>query len=270
MRPPNSIMWPQQKDKDSAVSNNSFETSVAALLRAEAAQTGISSSNGGTGAGGRFTTVEELTEVLCSGGTLCGRELYRFLDQYSVDSEPERAPLSSRIHESSFTFASLDLASALAASEKLSRPLAAVILCLDEHDGHLQQSSALWRELSSPGRLLELLQRRMSFWVIGIRTAYLCGRLHELIAVHSLPVILIFAHKEQRASLLETLACPGGTTEFIIQRIEEICDLYGPLLQIETPGGVFGGLHASDECSEADSEDGASQVDMNFSQNRRE
>ncbi|KAF6003518.1 hypothetical protein F1559_001690 [Cyanidiococcus yangmingshanensis] len=270
MRPPNSIMWPQQKDKDSAVSNNSFETSVAALLRAEAAQTGISSSNGGTGAGGRFTTVEELTEVLCSGGTLCGRELYRFLDQYSVDSEPERAPLSSRIHESSFTFASLDLASALAASEKLSRPLAAVILCLDEHDGHLQQSSALWRELSSPGRLLELLQRRMSVWVIGIRTAYLCGRLHELIAVHSLPVILIFAHKEQRASLLETLACPGGTTEFIIQRIEEICDLYGPLLQIETPGGVFGGLHASDECSEADSEDGASQVDMNFSQNRRE
>jgi hypothetical protein len=221
----------RQDNELSNVSQSSTEASLAALLRAEAAQTGSVSANGGTGAGGRFTAVEELKAVLRTKEILCGWRLQDYLNEKVAHSSTEQASHANNILSLDFLANCFDLQSALDECGQQSRLMLSILLCLDEHYGHLEQSLNLWKQLLSPGSITEATRKNAFYWIAGVRTASQCSQLHRLLAVHALPAVLIFVRKDERISLLETFAYTSKTNQSTFQRIEEICETFGPLLR---------------------------------------
>jgi hypothetical protein len=215
----------------SKASATSTQVCLDALRRAEAPRAATSSLNGGTGAGGRFTAVEELSTVLRSQEAMCGAKLHEFLEEQCTRKRNDLEHKLAKLKVLDLGRAASDLVSALGVSEERGMPLVALLLCVDEHESHLERSCALCQELASFSELTALFSERLLLWLVGVRSAKQCSQLHELLAAHALPVMLCFASRDQKVALVDTVAYTDGLPARFSESLYEFCDLYVPLLR---------------------------------------
>ena len=215
----------------------SVRLSAEAIASAERSTIADDGQSGGTGAGGRFTTLGELERAL-SGSVVAGQrgpeqcEPWRRL----VAERDSRDDAFAAWQALPFISTAATLTEALAEARQRRRPLLACVLCLADHEHHARESFAFWNDALSAVDTRQRLADHYVCWAVTVSDERRCEALHRLLAAHALPVCMVFLALVERASLVDTFSCASLPVEPLLERLHGVSETYSPFLGGHTAG----------------------------------